>query len=97
MFVQLTSVKARATAAALNPFRYAGPGTHGENVAFANASAYEWSYYDTCREQGVTPLTVPDGWAFAWTEYVRRNASSRMAIREAFRQWRDYGTLPGLD
>jgi hypothetical protein len=39
---------------------------------------------------------VPDGWCYAWVEYTRRATTYRMAIREAFRLWRDAATLPGL-
>ncbi|NIJ10522.1 hypothetical protein FHU38_000866 [Saccharomonospora amisosensis] len=79
----------------INPFTYAMPETEQETISFANACAYEWSYLDTMRLVGRTPERVPDGWAFAWLEYARRNAS-RMAIREAFRYWQQHSTLPGL-
>lgn len=93
--IRLTNAEAQARAGALNAVEYADPATREEIIAFSNANAYEWSYYDTCRENGVTPITVPPRWAIAWLEYTRRNPS-RMAIREGFRQWRDHGTLPGL-
>lgn len=92
----------------VDPYSFAGPANQDEAVTFANAAAYEWGYLDTCRENSdavqatggdpalVHARPVPDGWAHAWLEYTRRTAS-RMAIREAFRQWRDTGSLPGLD
>lgn len=79
----------------VNPFEFEAAKGEAESITFANGYAYEWAYLDTCRENGVDPKRVPDGWAFAWLEYTRRNPS-RMAIREAFRTWRDTGTLPGL-
>lgn len=79
----------------IKPFTYASPTSWKEIVSFANANAYEWAYLDTMREAGCQPKTIPDGWPFAWLEYVRRNPN-RMAIREAFRYWRDHATLPGL-
>lgn len=81
----------------IDPFMYAAPRGEQEVITFANANGYEWSYLDTCRENGVDPKRVPGGWPWAWLEYTRRNRSSRMAIREAFRMWRDTGMLPGLD
>ena len=96
--------------AKVNPYVYEGPAPGEEALTFANAQAYEWSYLDTCRENGdalravgadghawvVAAKSVPDGFGYAWLEYTRRNASSRMALREGFRMWRDTGTLPGL-
>lgn len=92
----------------IDPYVFAVPRRGLEDVSFANAQAYEWAYLDTCREnadavrevggddQVVRAKSVPLGFAYAWLEYTRRNASSRMAIREGFRMWRDEGTLPGL-
>lgn len=85
------------SAVRVDAFAYAGPRDAGENISFANANAYEWSYLDTCRENGVDPKRVPDGWAYAWLEYTRRATTYRMEIREGFRTWRDTGSLPGLD
>lgn len=91
------NAQALATAEALNPFKYASPTSAlEETIAHANANAYLWGFSDACRKHGVTPTTVPDGWAFAWLEYTRRN-TSRMAIQDAFTHWTDHGTLPGLD
>ncbi len=83
-------------AVTVDPFTFASPRSRDEVITFANGHAYEWSYLDTCRELKVTPRRVPDGWAFAWLEYTRRATTHRMAIREAFRMWRDTGMLPGL-
>jgi hypothetical protein len=80
----------------VSPFTFAPPAGERETISFANANAYEWGYLDTCRELGTDPLRVPDGWAYAWLEYTRRH-KSRMAIREAFRMWRDHHMLPNLD
>jgi len=87
------------TRTSVDPFRFASPaaGSVDEAITFANANAYEWSYLDTCRENGVNPKRIPDGWPFAWLEHNRRRPKSRMEIRDAFRMWRDTGTLPGLD
>jgi hypothetical protein len=88
----------RAPVPAVDPFTYPGP-NHAdpdEVRIFANALAYERSYLDTCREHGVAAQPVPAGWAFAYLEHHRRGGHHRMAIREAFRRWRDTATLPGL-
>jgi len=83
----------------VDPFRFASPaaGSVDEAITFANATAYLWGYQDGCRRGGVNPERVPDGWPFAWLEYVRRHPGSRMEIREAFRLWCDTEMLPGLD
>lgn len=86
---------AENAAAGLHVFGYQPPRDMAETVSLANANGYEWGYLDTCRQHSVQATRVPDGWAFAWLEYVRRNGS-RMAIREGFRHWQRYGTLPGL-
>jgi len=91
-----TSSTPGATREVPSPFRFAGPSGERETITFANANGYEWSYLDTCRELGADPKRVPDGWAYAYLEHSRR-VPGRMAIREAFRAWRDTGTLPGLD
>lgn len=99
-----------SVAAQVDAFKYAAPRGEDEMLRYANANAYEWAYLDTCRENSeklrgmgqvfpadqILAKPVPDGWAPAWLEYNRRNPS-RMAIREAFRMWRDTGMLPGLD
>lgn len=71
--------------AQVNPFRYRLPCNLDETASFADAHAYA---------QNREP--VPDGWTFAWLEYVRRNPSP-MAIQEAFKVWQHTGALPGLD
>lgn len=80
------------TDAQVNPFRYRLPCNLDENTSFANAHAYEWAY----RDYAPNRVPVPEGWPFAWLEYVRRNPS-RMAIHDAFKVWQDTGILPGLD
>lgn len=79
--------------AQVDVFRYRFPANLDETVSFANAHAYEWAYRDYAPAPRVP---VPDGWAFAWLEYTRRNPS-RMSIQEAFKTWQSTGTLPGLD
>lgn len=39
---------------------------------------------------------VPDGWPYAYLEHIRRHQADRMTVQDAFRTWRDTGTLPGL-
>lgn len=82
--------------AGVNPFLYELPQNTDELISLGNANGYLWSYLDTSRENGVAARPVPDGWAYAWVEYTRRATTYRMAIREAFRLWRDTATLPGL-
>lgn len=94
--IQLANPRARATAAALNPVKYDSPANPEESAHVVAAMYYVCSYYDTCRENGVTPVTVPDHFHFAWLEYKRR-ATHAMGLREGFRYWREHGTLPGLD
>lgn len=101
------------TGAGVDPFTYPGPNgerLEDETRVFANANGVEWGYLDACREISDALIAagapdhlvrlalakrVPDGWAHAYLEYRRREGSD--AIREAFRTWRDHGTLPGLD
>lgn len=78
-------------------FKFQAPQNANESITFANANGVEWGYYFTCRDNGVTPVRVPDGWALAWLEYNRRATTFRMEILSAFPLWRDTGTLPGLD
>jgi hypothetical protein len=66
-----------------------------EHISMANGHAYQWGFHDACVRNGIQPPRVPDGWPFAWLEYVRRNPS-RMAIDAAFQQWCREGTLPGV-
>lgn len=80
---------------AIDPFTYTAPKSHNETITFANANGYEWAYLDTLRQIGREPQRVPDGWAFAWLEYTRRNPN-RMAIREGFQHWLNYASLPRL-
>jgi hypothetical protein len=99
------------TDAAVDPYSFTGftgPQNDQETISFANATAYEWAYLDTCREIGdaltrdggdattAHAARVPDGWSQAWLEHTRRCPGRRLAIREGFRAWRDTGTLPGL-
>ncbi len=81
----------------VDPFTFTGPneGDPNEVRIFANAHAYAWAYLDTCRENGVVARAFPDGWAWAYLEHHRRHGH-HVAIREAFRLWRDTGTVPGL-
>ncbi|GLZ37870.1 hypothetical protein [Actinokineospora sp. NBRC 105648] len=76
-------------------YAVASPTTNQEIISFANAVAYQWGYVDATRAAGGRSAPVPDGWAWAWLEYTRRNAS-RMAIQDAFSLWVDSATLPGL-
>jgi hypothetical protein len=82
----------------VDPFTFPGPndGDPDEVRIFANAHGYAWAYLDTCRENGIAARAFPDGWALAYLEHNRRQGHHRRAIREAFRLWRDTGTLPGL-
>src|SRR5437660_4487717 len=85
----------RAPIPVVDPFTFTGPNEDDPNEVriFANANAYAWAYLDTCRENGVAARPFPDGWAFAYLEHHRRQGHHRRAIREAFRLWRDTGTL----
>ncbi|WP_275293503.1 hypothetical protein [Amycolatopsis sp. La24] len=81
----------------VNVFTVGMPRDWEETITFANRNAYLWGFEDGCRRTGgQPPVPIPDGFAFAWLEYNRRNASSRMAIQDAFAVWCHTETLPGL-
>lgn len=80
----------------VNVFVFACPMDWDESVSFANGNGYVWGYQDACRTADVPTGHIPDGFAYAWLEYTRRNRSTRMAIREAFAAWCQNETLPGL-
>lgn len=77
------------------PFNFEGPKTTHEDITFANGNAYVWGYTDAAAKFG-SPVTIPNGFAFAWLEYVRTHAS-RMSVQGAFKVWCETGTLPDLD
>lgn len=78
-------------------FAFGLPRDWEETITFANGNAYLWGFEDGCRRTGgQLPMPVPDGFAFAWLEYNRRNTGSRMAIQDAFAVWCHTETLPGL-
>jgi hypothetical protein len=78
-------------------YKFAMPRNWLEVTSFANANGYEWGYLDGCRKAQVQPDPIPDGFCYAWLEYVRRHlTTSRMAIREGFTEWCSTETLPGL-
>lgn len=92
--------------------RYAMPVGVEETRSHASALAYEWAYVDTCGQHAralarlgasraavvaVSASPIPDGWALAYLEHVRRATTHRLSVQDAFQVWQQDGTLPGLD